>query len=154
MKLTRSLVLGVTVLTVGIRSGSATAQETNSGSIKLFDGDKELPANDPKACTFQVAGLMFDANEQNIVITVVGEGGNAGPGTYSETVSADAEGNFLSSTIALPNGSYLVTANDGEQEQSEAKYKVLTVECPPVEAPQPAPAEAAPAAASAPRFTG
>lgn len=126
----RLLLVGVSVLTVGAFAGSAFGQgETNSGSIKLFDGDKELPANDPKACTFEVAGLNFDANEQGIVITVEGQGGNAGPGSHSETVDSDADGNFLSSQISLPDGSYSVTADDGEQPRSQDKVKVLQVEC-------------------------
>jgi len=114
-------VLGMVTL-----AGSAPS---NAGTIKIFDGDKELPANDPKACNPEVRGLEFEANETGIVVTIEGQGGPnvGGPSTFTGTFDADALGDFTTGVITLEPGQYKANANDGEG--GGDKNKVFRVEC-------------------------
>jgi hypothetical protein len=133
----------------------AGAAPTNQGTIKIFDGDKELPANDPKAdCGFTVRGIEFEANEQGIVVTIEGQGGEnvAGTGSFAQTVNADANGDWSTSEIVnLPSGMYKANANDGEG--GGDKNKVFRVECVPEVPTTQAPPETKPPVTAAPPTT-
>jgi hypothetical protein len=141
-----ALALGFGVL------GVAGAAPSNQGTIKIFDGDKELPANDPKAgCDFTVRGIEFEANEQGIVVTIEGQGGPnvAGPGSFAQTVNADANGDWSTSNIHnFPEGMYKANANDGEG--GGDKNKVFRVECAPVTPPTQPPQTSPPGEEAAP----
>jgi len=132
-----SVIAALAMATLSLGAGSVSAQtdpQTNTGTIKIFDGDKELPANDPKVCdAFTVQGLGFDATE-DVRVTIVGQGGpEAGTGSFDQTVVTDAEGSFATAPITLPGGMYLANADDGEG--GGDKNKVFKVECAPIVAP-------------------
>jgi hypothetical protein len=122
-----------------LSNGQVDAQ-TNAGTVKLFDGDKELPANDPKVCgPFTVRGLNFEAGE-SVAISIVGHGGpNAGPGSFNATVTVGGDGAFATAPITLAEGMYKLDSEDGEG--GGDKNKVFKVECepqnPPPENPPP-----------------
>jgi hypothetical protein len=156
-------VIGATMAALAVGGfgflATAGAQPSNEGTIKIFDGDKELPANDPKAgCDFTVRGIGFEANETDIVVTIEGQGGPnvAGSGSFAQTVNADANGDWSTSNIHnFPSGMYKANANDGEG--GGDKNKVFRVECvpevPTTEAPPvttAAPKAVTPPAAQAP----
>jgi hypothetical protein len=107
--------------------GSVGAQN-NAGTVKIFDGDKELPANDPKVCgPFTVQGLNFEAGE-SVDISIIGHGGpNAGAGSFSATVTVAGDGTFATGPITLPVGMYKLDSEDGEG--GGDKNKVFKVEC-------------------------
>jgi hypothetical protein len=135
----RSLLVSIAVLALlgGVLAGIGSAG-TNAGTVKIFDGDKELPANDPKVCgPFTVRGLNFDPGE-NVAIEIVGHGGpNAGTGSFSATVLVLGDGTFTTGPISLPIGMYKLDSDDGEG--GGDKNKVFKVECaePPPEEPPP-----------------
>ena len=127
-------VIGATLATLAVGSFGvlgAGAQQGNSGTVKIFDGDKELPANDPKVCgPFTVQGLNFDAGEQ-VTVDIVGHGGpNSGPGEYHNVFTTNQNGAFSSSPINLPEGMYKLNSEDGEG--GGDKNKVFKIECAPV----------------------
>jgi hypothetical protein len=99
----------------------------NSGTVKIFDGDKNLPANDPKVgCSFTVVGINFDAGEA-VDVTIVGHGGEAGAGTYTAVATTDGQGSFQTAAIGLTDGTYKLHADDGEG--GGDKNKVFKVSC-------------------------
>jgi hypothetical protein len=132
----------MTALVVGGLGVIGAGAQTNHGTVKIFDGDKELPANDPKVCgPFTVQGLNFDAVEQ-VTVDIVGHGGpNAGPGTFHGVFTTNQSGAFSSSPITLPEGMYKLDSEDGEG--GGDKNKVFKVECPP-EVPPTQPPETKP----------
>jgi hypothetical protein len=134
--------------------------QTNTGTIKIFDATKDLPANEPKPnCPFLVVGENFDPNEE-VTVDIEGQGGpNSGPGEFHGVFTTDSSGFFQSSPITLPSGMYKANSEDGEG--GGDKNKVFKVECPPEVPPTtagppttaaapPGPAAAPPGAAAAP----
>ena len=140
----RRLLIAIPALLVALAGGTLAFSgaavvgagiDTNSGTVKIFDGDKELPANDPKVCgAFEVRGLGFDADEQDIAVDIVGQGGpNAGTGSFSGSFDADANGDFSTGPISLSPGMYKLDSEDGEG--GGDKNKVFKVECEPTPTP-------------------
>ena len=117
------------IVVAGSGGAGVVRQASNAGTVKIFDGDKELPANDPKVCgAFTVQGLNFDANEQ-VEISIVGQGGPnvGGSGSYNATVTTNAQGAFATAPITLTPGMYKLDSEDGEG--GGDKNKVFKVEC-------------------------
>jgi hypothetical protein len=127
-----SVIAATAALAMGGLGVVGAGADTNTGTIKIFDQTKNLPANEPKPnCEFTVEGLFFDAGEK-VDVHIEGQGGPnvAGTGTFDETVTTDAEGAFSTSLITLPDGMYKANADDGEG--GGDKNKVFTVgPCPP-----------------------
>ena len=137
---TRRILVGITAVVALVVGATSVAAQSNAGTVKIFDGDKELPANDPKVCgPFTVQGLGFEANE-TVDISIVGHGGpNAGTGSFNATVTVASDGSFATAPITLSDGMYKLDSEDGEG--GGDKNKVFKVECavnpPPVNPPPP-----------------
>jgi hypothetical protein len=128
------IVAALAALTVGgfsVFAGAGAQQPGNNGTIKIFDGDKELPANDPKAgCDFTVRGLNFDPGDL-VDVHIDGQGGPnvAGPGVFDQAdILVLPDGSWSTVNIHdFPDGQYKVDADDGKP--GGEKHKVFRVEC-------------------------
>ncbi len=101
----------------------------NNGTIKVVSAtdpgnDND---NDPKVCSFHIAGMNFDKSSSG-TWSITGQGGNPGSGTASGTWAANASGAWQTANMTLPNGQYKVSAKQNGTPGGE-KQKVFKVTC-------------------------
>lgn len=106
----------------------------NRGTVKTHrsttpDDDRR---DEPHVCQFRILGFGFP-EDANLEISIVGHGGpNAGPDSFSTTVTAgqlsDA-GDFAIAGPTLANGMYKLSLDDTTA-PGGSKHKVLKVDCP------------------------
>jgi hypothetical protein len=101
----------------------------NNGTIKVVSAtdpgnDND---NDPKVCSFHIAGMNFDKSSSG-TWSITGQGGNPGSGMASGTWAANASGAWQTANMTLPNGQYKVSAKQNGTPGGE-KQKVFKVTC-------------------------
>jgi hypothetical protein len=131
--------VAVAILLMAVLAGPALAKKDpsavhdNRGTVKIHEGAGEpaaVMASQPQVCEFHVHGFKFHDN-QELEISIVGHGGNAGPSVYESTVTTDENGEFrdpASGAIALSDGTYKLTVATGHG--NGGKHKKLMIDCP------------------------
>lgn len=105
----------------------------NRGTVKIHEGAAEPAAvmsNQPQVCAFHVHMFKFHAN-QELGISIVGQGGSnvAGTDSYTATVTTDANGEARdpdTGSITLTDGMYKLTVDTGK---GAGKHKVFKIAC-------------------------
>jgi hypothetical protein len=123
-----------------------TGVHDNRGTIKVHEGAGEPPSemrNEPQVCDFHIHMFKFHAG-QTLTISIVGHGGNAGPSTYADTVTTDANGDARSpatgAITTFADGTYKVSVDTGRGGPGKQdKHKVLKVDCTDDSPPAPEP---------------
>ena len=103
----------------------------NNGTLKVVsatDPGNDMD-NDPKVCSFHLAGFKFDASSSG-TWSITGQGGGAGAGTASGSWTANASGDWQTANMTLPDGQYKATAKQTSSATSGGdKQKVFKVSC-------------------------
>lgn len=133
-----------------VNAAPAAARHGNNGTVKIHDGDGEpnpIYKNNPKVgCEFHIHGFGFDPGQSG------GWEISQHPPTGREVVLsdeyvADAEGNWRTAVLELPNDHYKLTV---EGVKGAGKHKTFWVECKP---PEPTPTPPPPTPTPTPTVT-
>jgi hypothetical protein len=89
--------------------------------------------NMPQVCAFHIHMFKFYPGT-TLTVSIVGHGGNAGPSTYEDTVTTDANGEARSpatgAITTFADGTYKVSVDNGRGGPGKQdKHKVLKVDC-------------------------
>lgn len=151
----RLLTLTLLLASAFLSAGNFTeAQVGNNGTVKIHDAatGQEFRQNEPHVCAFYLAGFGFD-NSQNGTFEIRQHAPTGSAGAVAGVWGpANAQGDWRTATINIPNGHYKLTISAGAV---EPKHKVFWVECggTGVVTPSPGPTGAVPTSSPTPGVT-